>query len=52
MTNENDADDNASDITDENSSCDEDDDPNETIGADDISSPIEVSHVQKQRNGI
>ena len=52
MTNENNADDNASDITDENSSCDEDDDPNEMIRADENSSPIEVSHVQKQRDGI
>ena len=52
ITNENNADDNASDITDENSSSEEDDDPNDMIGADENSSPIEVSHVQKQREGI
>ena len=52
IINDNNADDNASDETDENSSCDEDYDPNENIRAEENSSPIEVSHVQKQHNCI
>ena len=52
MINDNNADDNASDKTDENSSCDEDYDPNENVRAEENSSPIEVSHVQKLHNGI